>query len=206
MPVNDPYRNGIETPEWEQTFHPDGAMSFGADAHGHPGVLTIHGLRDLAHHLTEEAAEEIRAWMEEGEREESIPDWLRAVLPVPVPPLPVLMDINPPRTWTGQAQFIPQQQVTPVSFRGGRVRLVIANVGTTNPVWISANTDAQSFDPSGNSPNSWVQIPAGNLPGNPREIRAGGKVYAWCNAAGGGQIDVQEEYGYRYREGGFLSP
>jgi len=204
--VNDYYGNGIEDPEWVQTFHPDGAMSFGADAHGHPGVPTIHGVRELLHHLKEEETEEFREWMEQGEREESMPPWLRAVLPRPVPPLPVLMDINPAVSWQSQTLAIPQQQVTPVSFRGDRVRCVISNVGVTNPLFISTGKDVQSFDATGNSPINWIQVPTGATPGNPREIRSGGKIYAWCNGAGGTDIDIQEEYGFKYRQGGFLSP
>jgi len=41
-------------------------------------------------------------------------------------------------------------------------------------------------------------------PGNAREIRAGGKLYAYSPL--GTQLDILEEYGYRNREGGMLSP
>lgn len=203
--MRDTYANGVEDPRWLQDFHPDGAMSFGSEAHGHPGILTIHGVRDILHHLKEEAAEEVRRWMEEGERQSEMPDWLRAVLPPPVQPLPVLADINPAVSWEAQTLAIPQAQVTPVTFRGDRVRLVVTNVGATNPVWIGHGTDAQGFDTSGNSPMQWVKLAIGGGVGNPRTILSGGKVYAWANGAGGGQIDYQAEYGYKYREGGFLS-
>lgn len=202
--TRNPYANGIEDPEWLQNFHPDGAMSFGADAHGHPGVLTIHGLRDLAHHLKEEAAEEIREWMEEGERSEAMPEWLRAVLPAPIQPLPVLADINPAVSWSAQTIPVAAGVLVPLSFRGDRVRALVSNVGATNPVWISPITDTNNFDTTGASPISWIKIPIGSSFANPREIRSGGKIYAWSPV--GTTVDIQEEFGYKYREGGFLSP
>lgn len=190
---------GIDDPTWEP-FTVDGGMTFDHQRHGNAGILTVHGVVDMMEHLTEEAEAEVRHWMEEGCRDETAPDWLRAVLHRPPPPINVQADVNPAWHWRSGEYVIPVAgDWTLLSARGDRLRAVIVNQGA-NPALLSW-TDDEPLS-SGNGP--WIVVPNGNLPGNPREIRAGGKIYAFSTL--GTTLDIQEEYGMRDYEGGYQSP
>ena len=195
----------IDNPDWSSTFfQADESMSFDQERHGHAGILTIHGVADLLHNLTEEAAEEVREWMEGGEDVAEMPEWLRAVLPLPVlKPVDTTSIVLPAKAFHTATFNVPAAPTLPVlvSARGDRLRLVVYNSGA-NPALLSWTDDADNVNTAGQS--GWCALPNGAVPGaNPREIRAGGKV--WVYSTLGTSVDIQEEYGYVYREGGFLS-
>lgn len=193
----------VDDPDWG-AFTPDGsAMAFDHDTHGSHGILTIHGLYDIMHHLKEEAADEVRAWMEAGEREEELPEWLRQVLPIPEPhPIRVVSNTLPSRAFHTVTYAIPAAgQPTLVSNRSDRNRVIITNQGV-NPALFSFTDDANNINVAGET--AWAAIPNGALPGNPRELRSGGKI--WMYSVLGTQVDLQEEYDFPNTRGGSIRP
>lgn len=192
---------GIDDPTWHP-FTVDGGMTFGQDRHGHAGLLTIHGIVDLMEHLTEEAEAEVRKWLEGGARNETEPDWLRNALPVAAPPVDVRADVNPAYHWRADTYVIPVAGAgTLLSARGDRLRAVVTNTGA-NPAFLSWTDDVQSLNSPGDT--SWVLLKNGVDPTNPRTLLCGGKIY--CYSTLGTNVDIQEEYGMRFSEGGYQTP
>lgn len=191
----------IENPDWSP-FTTDGAMTFDQDRHGHAGILTIHGMLDLVNHLGHTAKEEIEEWIERGEREEEMPEWLRAVLPTDQPPpVPVFSFPVPARAFRMDEIQIPalggqSGGATKISDRQDRIRLIVANVDTANTGFIGASSDTSGLTAATQSggPN-WAFFPrAASSPFGVLEIRARGPVYAYSFS--GMVISVQEEYGF----------
>lgn len=198
IPIND-----VDDPNWAPSFETDPVATIYGDGHSSHGIITIHGIMDLMHHLKEESVEEVRAWMEAGEREEELPEWLRAVLPIPDPkPVHVVANILPARSFHTATYLIPVAgNPIPVSTRVDRLRIVLTNLGA-NPAYFSFTDDADNINTAGM--DAWAAVPNGAVPGNPRELRAGGKVYMYSPL--GTQVDIQEEYGYRNLRGGSVNP
>lgn len=187
----------IEDPSWEP-FTTDGAMTFDQQRHGHAGILTIHGMLDLVHHLGVEAKEELEEWIRQGEREDDMPDWLRAVLPTDVPPpIQVYSYPVPARSFRMSEIQVPALgQATKISDRQDRIRLIVANVDTANTGFIGATSDLTGLSAAAQSggPN-WAFFPrAASSPFGVIEIRARGTIYAYSFSWM--VISVQEEYGY----------
>lgn len=192
---------GIDDPTWHP-FTVDGAMTFGQERHGNAGILTIHGIVDLMEHLTEEAEAEVRKWLEHGSRDEEAPGWLRSMLPVAAPPVDVRADVNPAYHWRADTYVVPAAgDGALLSARGDRLRAVVTNTGA-NPAFLSWTDDPQSLNSPGNT--SWILLKNGTDPTNPRTLLCGGKIY--CYSPLGTNVDIQEEYGMRFSEGGYQTP
>lgn len=182
-------------------------------ATGHPGVMTLSGIRDLMHHFETEVEDALRHAEEEGQTTAELPAFLREVLPLAPKPVWVKADIVASKRFhtdtfviPANASGIPQGSsggATLVSARGDRTRIVITNTGA-NPAYFSYDDDVDSVITTGEM--AWAIIAVAGAANPPcfREIRAGGKVYVYSPL--GTTIDVQEEYGYVYEEGGFETP
>jgi hypothetical protein len=169
-PENDPYLNGIEYPEWQTaadnilpSLGDAHVMDFGHSQHGHAGVMTLSGVRDLMSNVKEE----IHKWEERGERDHDIPEFLRKVLPVEPDPVYVKADILPSARFHVDTFIIPaivggipQGQTggaTLLSARGDRTRIIVTNVGA-NPAYVSWTDDVSNVQTLGEM--AWIQLPA----------------------------------------------
>jgi hypothetical protein len=138
-----------------------GVMQMGRENHGHPGVLTIHGLRDLMHYVTEE----IHEAEEKGETHVKLPEFLRKALPQEPNPVYVISESCPARGLHTETIAVPvagtgqSGGATLISSRSDRVRIVITNVGA-NPVFLSHSDDVNNVNVSGES--AWCLLPAGS--------------------------------------------
>jgi hypothetical protein len=201
----------LDNPIWETDvpgpmFTADGSMGFGHDNHGHPGIMTIHGVRDLLQYVHDE----IEKLEEKGEHTVDLPDFLKSVLQPPPSPVLVQAEVAPAKAFHCDTFVLPVTAIgqsggaTLLSARGDRTRIIITNTGA-NAAYVSWSDDVSNVQTLGQM--AWMALPPGTAPvpaGNPREIRAGGKVYAYSVL--GTTVDIQEEYGSVLREGGFLSP
>lgn len=160
VPAND-YEDGLENPDWTPTFTTDGAMTFDVERHGHAGVRTIHGGLDVMEDIAEETGELIRRFLEGELPPNELPEWLRRVLPVNLPPpVDVRADVNPARHFRTTTYVIPGGgQPTLISAMADRLRAVLTNTGPT-PCQISWTDNATNINTGGAM--EWVTLSAGS--------------------------------------------
>lgn len=164
LPINEQVRvPDLDQPTWLTDIPGDmpadldatGHMQFNQQEHGHPGLLTIHGIRDGMHAIVEELEEHV----EREARRDEIPDFLRPVLDAHSSMVLVRIDLAKAfRTDTFVIPAAPAGQsggATLISNRSDRFRAIITNLGA-NPAFLSWTDDVMNFNSLGET--AWSEL------------------------------------------------